>query len=354
MKTKILKISLIIVVLILLGICLGMLLRNKSKENNQVSNTDEQGSKYDYLVLVNKYSKLPDDREENVELVTAKDAWGDEIKLEKETYENYLQLKDALSKEGVTIELDSVYRSVAEQQDLWDRWTVEKGIDYVRKYVAVPGYSEHHTGLAVDICIRKDGELVYENEDMIAEREIFAKIHEKLADYGFILRYLEGRDDITGYAYEPWHLRYVGSSEIAKEIMDKNITFEEYLESVKDIKNTPAAAKYMIEKTLQKYFTSVYGDKISNSRFNVKAIYSVEDGKNNVEINSLNLGDNDIAFRVEYQLQPSEGVNPNELMVVDGEYDENLGWVKNINRVGVLKYNPTDKSYSITDFGTGF
>lgn len=354
MKTKILKISLIIVVFILLGICLGVLIGKKNKENNPLPNAVEQGNKYDYLVLVNKYSKLPDDWEENVELVTAKDAWGDEIKLEKETYEKYFQLKDALSKEGVTIELDSVYRSVAEQQDLWDRWTVEKGIDYVRKYVAVPGYSEHHTGLAVDICIRKDGELVYENEDMIAEREIFAKIHEKLADYGFILRYLEGRDDITGYAYEPWHLRYVGSPEIAKEIMTKNITFEEYLESIEDIKNTPAAAKYMIEKSLQNYFTTIYADKISNSRFNVKKVYIAEDGKNNVEISSLNLGENDIAFKVEYQLQPSEGVDPNELMVVDGEYDENLGWVKNINRVGVLKYNPTDKSYSITDFGTGF
>ena len=64
---------------------------------------------------------------------------------------------------------------------------------------------------------------------MIAQREIFAKIHAKLADYGFILRYLENRDDITGYAYEPWHLRYVGSTEIAKEIMSKDITFEEYL-----------------------------------------------------------------------------------------------------------------------------
>ena len=134
----------------------------------------------------------------------------------------------------IYIELDSCYRSVAAQQELWDRWSVEKGIDYVRTYVAVPGYSEHHTGLALDICIKVNGELVYENEDMIAEREIFAKIHAKLAEYGFILRYLENRDDITGYAYEPWHLRYVGSTEIAKEIMTKNITFEEYLESIKN------------------------------------------------------------------------------------------------------------------------
>ena len=64
------------------------------------------------------------------------------------------------------------------------------------------------------------------------EKEIWSKVHKKLADYGFILRYLDGKDDITGYAYEPWHLRYVGSVDIAKEIMEKGLTFEEYLEQL--------------------------------------------------------------------------------------------------------------------------
>ncbi len=196
-------------------------------------NKEEEKDKINYLVLVNKQSKLPDNWEEIVELANTKNAWDEDIQVEKEAFEKYKELKADLEKEGVYIELDSVYRSVAEQQKLWDDWTVEKGIEYVKKYVAVPGYSEHHTGLAIDICIKKDGELVYENDDMIAEREIFAKIHAKLADYGFILRYLEGKDEITGYSYEPWHLRYVGSSEIAKNIMDQGLTLEEYLEKNK-------------------------------------------------------------------------------------------------------------------------
>ncbi len=189
--------------------------------------------KIDYMVLVNKQNKLPDNWEQIVQLADTKNAWEEDIQVEKEAFEKYKELKADLEKEGVYIELDSVYRSVAEQQKLWDDWTVEKGLDYVKKYVAVPGYSEHHTGLAIDICIKKDGELVYENDDMIAERDIFAKIHAKLAEYGFILRYLEGRDDITGYSYEPWHLRYVGSSEVAKNIMDQKLTLEEYLEKNK-------------------------------------------------------------------------------------------------------------------------
>ena len=64
---------------------------------------------------------------------------------------------------------------------------------------------------------------------MIAEKEIFAKVHEKLPKYGFILRYLEGKDDKTGYSYEPWHFRYINDPALAKEIMDKGITLEEYL-----------------------------------------------------------------------------------------------------------------------------
>jgi hypothetical protein len=76
--------------------------------------------------------------------------------------------------------------------------------------------------------------LIYENEDMVKEKEIFDKVHEKLADYGFILRYLEWKEDITWYWYEPWHLRYIGNVDIAKEIMEKGITLEEYLDEVEE------------------------------------------------------------------------------------------------------------------------
>lgn len=183
----------------------------------------------DYLVLVNKQNKLPDDWEKTVELVDVVNGQNETYKVEKKTADAYEKLRKELASEGVYIELDSTTRSVAEQQKLWDEWTIEYGEEYVKKYVAVPGYSEHHTGLAIDIMIMKDGKEISDNDEMIAEREIFSKIHSKLAKYGFILRYLEGRKDSTGYDYEPWHFRYIDSPEIAKEIMDKNITLEEYL-----------------------------------------------------------------------------------------------------------------------------
>ena len=311
---------------------------------------------YDYLVLVNKYTQLPDDWEKNVKLVNTKNAWKEDIKVEKEAFEQYKKLKKDLKKKGVNIELDSVYRSVKDQQDLWDEWSKdpEKGLEYVKKFVAVPGFSEHHTGLAIDICIKKNGKLIYDNDEMIAEKKIFSKIHKELANYGFILRYMKEREDSTGYTYEPWHLRYVGSKKIAKEIMNKNITFEEYLEKTKDIKKVNSAAKMKIETTLQDYFKEVYGKKISNSRFNITKIYTDKEVKNNKLLKSLKIGKKDIAFEVTYQLQPSKGTDPNKLTIPDGEYDKKLGWVKNIKRVGVLKYNKKTDSYTIKNFGTGW
>ena len=343
-------------IILLFILFVGLLTITACGKNEEKQNSND---KYDYLVLVNKYSQLPDDWEKNVELVTTKNAWDEEIKVEKEAFEQFKKLKKEVDKDleefNTTIELDSTYRSVNGQQELWDTWSKdpEKGIDYVRKFVAVPGYSEHHTGLAIDICLKKDGKLIYDNDEMIAEREIFSKVHAKLSKYGFILRYLEGRDEITGYAYEPWHLRYIGDEKIAKEIMDKDITFEEYLGNIEGIKSVHEAAKYKIEKTLQEYFKVFYGNKISNSRFNITKIYTEEEAKNE-PIKSLNLGEKDIAFEVTYQLQPSSETNYKELITIDGEYDKDLGWVKNIKRVGVLKYNSKDNTYSIENFVTGW
>ena len=229
MKKKLLGLLLIGVIMVGFTACGG---KKEEKEK------EKEEAKYDYLVLVNKQNKLPEDWEEKVELVDTKDAWNDDTKVEKKALEKFNELAADLKKnDGITIELDSAYRSVAAQQELWDTWSADpnKGPEYVQKYVAVPGYSEHHTGLAIDIVLdfgEVEG-IVSDNDAMIQNTEAFAKIHAKLAKYGFILRYLEGKDEITGYSYEPWHLRYINDPEIAEEIMSKGLTLEEYLESVK-------------------------------------------------------------------------------------------------------------------------
>ncbi len=191
---------------------------------------DEASSDDIYLVLVNKDHILPENWTQKIELVSAQDPWGDEVKIEKTTLEQFNKLQSALLEQDVDIRLDSVYRSVDEQVALWESFEKEYGEDYCKKYLAEPGYSEHHTGLAVDVCMVKDGEAINDNDAMLAETELFEKVHKIMPKYGFILRYPKGKEDITGYAYESWHLRYVGV-EVAEDIAEKGITLEEYLEA---------------------------------------------------------------------------------------------------------------------------
>lgn len=101
----------IIIAIIIIAIALASgafaLIKIKTKGNNA---EEVKTNGIDYLVLVNKQNQLPNDWEEKVQLVTAKDAWGDDIKVEKEAYEKYTALKSELEKEGVYIELDSCYQ----------------------------------------------------------------------------------------------------------------------------------------------------------------------------------------------------------------------------------------------------
>ena len=240
------KIIISVLAIALIAGIIALVVKNPSTENQAVEKqekeelsadtSDEKGSNIDYLVLVNKESKLPDDWEEHLELTTITNSVGDEVQVESKAYEAYLKLKEDVENElaksdgrKIVLELDSAYRSVAAQQKIWDDFMEKYGEEYTKTYVAVPGYSEHHTGLALDLYFTIDGKEIYENEDLVKYPEIWEVIHKKLPDYGFILRYPEGRDADTGYAYEQWHIRYVDSPEIAREITDKGLILEEYL-----------------------------------------------------------------------------------------------------------------------------
>lgn len=188
----------------------------------------------DYMALVNKTHPLPENWEENLETVSITNSVGYDVEVEKKAYDAYLELKADLEKEGIFVDLDSARRSVAEQQRIMDDFTERFGADYAAKTVAKPGYSEHHTGLALDLYLIIDGKDIVENDDMIQYTDIWATIHEKLPEYGFILRYLEGKEHITGYGYEPWHIRYIDDKETAKEITDKGVTLEGYLGTAKE------------------------------------------------------------------------------------------------------------------------
>lgn len=178
----------------------------------------------DYLIVVNSSNPVPSDWEEKVTLSYTCNSVGDDVYVETRTYKAYLELKDELEKQGVHVELDSGFRSLASQQQIIDDFTEKYGASYARAYAATPGYSEHHTGLALDLYLIVDGVTAYENEDLMKYPEVWEKIHPLLPKYGFILSYPNnGRT-----TYEPWHIRYVGK-EAAKEITEKGITLEAYV-----------------------------------------------------------------------------------------------------------------------------
>lgn len=187
--------------------------------------------KPDYLVLINGENRMPDGFEDSVERIAVTNGVGEQHQIEKKTYEAFLLLqKDLLEHDGIHTELTSVYRSVEQQRKAFDKYLNLRGLEYTLKYVAKPAHSEHHTGLAIDVGIVVNGKLHRSVEDCLAVEELFRHVHKKLAKYGFILRYPNGKENLTKIGYEPWHFRYIDSPEIAKEICDQGICFEEYWE----------------------------------------------------------------------------------------------------------------------------
>ena len=181
-----------------------------------------------YLTLVNKDNKIKDSYYKQVKLIETINVDKEKTKVEEETYKKYLELKEFLKNNNIIIGLDTVYRDEKYQQEIWDSFYKEKGEDYCNKYVAPVGFSEHHTGLAIDISLKIDNKFLRDNGDLLKYDDEFKKIHPYLKDFGFILRYPKGKESITGYSYEPWHIRYVGKIP-AKIMSDNELCLEEYL-----------------------------------------------------------------------------------------------------------------------------
>ncbi|WP_301108511.1 D-alanyl-D-alanine carboxypeptidase family protein [Sporosarcina sp.] len=144
----------------------------------------------------------------------------------KEARAAFDELAAAALTSGINLQAFSTYRSYDYQVTLYNRYVERDGVEAADSYSARPGYSEHQTGLAFDI-----GEVNHEKHwastsfgDTEAARWLGANAYK----YGFILRYPEGKENITGYMHESWHYRYVGKDK-AEQIFKRNITLEEFL-----------------------------------------------------------------------------------------------------------------------------
>ena len=197
----------------------------------------ELDANFKNLLLVNGSHPLSEDYDYTKDLTTIPEEYhnGQLDQINKDIWPYLKAMIDDARKEGVNLSVWSPYRSYNIQQMLFNRQKqkqIEAGVPEseadakAASIVARPGTSEHHTGLAADINMADDA---FENTPM------YAWLTEHCQDYGFIMRYPEDKIDVTGVIYESWHYRFVGIN-VAKDIKNKGITLEEYLE-LKDIKN---------------------------------------------------------------------------------------------------------------------
>lgn len=182
-----------------------------------------------YEVIINKDNKIDKEFYKNFTLVEVENIDKEIIKIEKLTFENYLKLKENVYKnEKIELGILNAFRDFEEQEEICKEYVKIYGEELAYKLAAIPGTSEHHSGLAIDITLKTDnGKFAETNNELYEEENKFLKVHKYLSDYGFILRYPKDKVEITKYNYEPWHIRYVGEK-IAKECYKRNICLEEY------------------------------------------------------------------------------------------------------------------------------
>lgn len=175
-----------------------------------------------FLIIVNKFYHLDKSYErtdlQNINLAYAyANNSAAEIVIEK-----FKQMRDDIEEEmNVHLMVNSSYRSYEDQEEIYNEFK-KVSLKYADSYAARPGYSEHQTGLAIDIT-----SLEHPTANEFKESEEYKWLKENCHKYGFILRYPEGKEHITGYSTESWHFRYVGE-EAATQIYKENITFDEY------------------------------------------------------------------------------------------------------------------------------
>lgn len=181
-----------------------------------------------YLTLVNrenpiKYSK-------NFKIIEYHSKYPNctfDSNLERKTCEVWVNFQKFLKENGYDAEIESAYRTKEMQETIYNAILEKEGIEYASKYVAQPRFSEHELGLSIDVCLKMNEEWLSGFDERLTE--FYSFLEKYCSDFGFILRYPKGKEEITKYNYEPWHIRYVHSKKIAHEIMDNNLTLEEYL-----------------------------------------------------------------------------------------------------------------------------
>ena len=197
--------------------------KDTSLNNNFYKNIKFVEDPDELLVLVNKNNQLKSNFIPNdLEAISLEFSNSDKY-LAKEAKVQFEKLSSDAKEIGYRIVAVSAYRDYAYQNELFNYYVKEKGLEYALDCSAKPGHSEHQTGLAVDV------EGSNKDYDEFENSKEFDWMKNNAHKYGFILRYPKGKEHITGFNYEPWHYRYVGV-DVATYIYENQIVLEEYIE----------------------------------------------------------------------------------------------------------------------------
>lgn len=181
-----------------------------------------------YQQLINRDYELPKDyRPDDLTEPEVRFSFygsNDKRKLRKKAAEALEELFAAAEEDGCILYGVSGFRSYERQSEIYNRNLRYKGAEYTNLYSAKPGTSEHQSGLAIDISCQSSAMQLSER---FASTEEGMWVLKNGWKYGYILRYPENKTDITGYAYEPWHIRYVGKK-LAKYLYEHDLCLEEY------------------------------------------------------------------------------------------------------------------------------
>lgn len=186
------------------------------------------------LILVNKEKSLPDDYiPDNMIIPDIPFVMEDKskMKMRNEAASALEKLFSEAESDNIHLVGISAYRSYSRQKKIYENNVKEKGREKANEFSAQPGHSEHQTGLVIDISASS---VDYKLSQEFGQTKEGKWLAENAASYGFIIRYPKDKEEITGYKYEPWHIRYVGK-EHAQIIAENNLTLEEYLDTFKDI-----------------------------------------------------------------------------------------------------------------------
>lgn len=175
------------------------------------------------LVLVNKYNFLPNNYKPE-DLTYVPGAYGNNVPMREVIKEPFIELQKAAEEEiGIILKPTTAFRDQSFQNTLYNNYVAKDGVEAADTYSARPGFSEHQTGLAIDLK-----NTLISSSTRLNDSD-FEWLSNNAHRFGFIIRYPKEKVDITGYQFENWHIRYVGLN-IAKTIYENNLTLEEYID----------------------------------------------------------------------------------------------------------------------------